>query len=409
MSAETLRAQLAEQLRQLGIVRSDTIDAAIRRVPRHLFVPGTPLRDAYANDAVHTKHTSDGTSISAASQPGIVAMMLHQLDLAPGQRVLELGAATGYNAALLATLVGADGHVTTIDVDDDLVAGAREHLDAAGITGVEAVCADGALGHPGNAPYDRIVATVGAHDIPDAWLDQLGPDGRLVAPVRLTGAISRSLVLVRDQHGWTSPTSDVAVFMPLRGLGDDRRRTFNLTANPTGTGQVMLQTHRDNDPHLNEARLPGILDTPCHHAWTGVTFAAGESFEWFDLWLSCSLPNPLMRMTVDPAAREAGLVQPAFPTMAMATTSPDGALAYLTIRPVNTEDQRRYEVGVIAHGAAGARLADTVVAHAATWNQHYRHRPVSITLPRQPPSTDPGHGRFVLPRTHHPIVIAWDR
>ncbi|MFB1049316.1 methyltransferase, FxLD system, partial [Streptomyces chrestomyceticus] len=83
----------------------------LRTVPRHVFVPDASLEDAYANAPVHIKYDTDGTSISCASQPGVVALMLDQLDVRPGQRVLELGAGTGYNAGLLAHLVGASGHV----------------------------------------------------------------------------------------------------------------------------------------------------------------------------------------------------------------------------------------------------------------------------------------------------------
>ncbi|WP_369974880.1 methyltransferase domain-containing protein [Thermobifida halotolerans] len=168
-----------------GVVRSAAVEAALRRVPRHLFVPGTSLEEAYADEAVHTKHDpATGVSVSAASQPRIVAMMLEQLQAAPGMRVLELGAGTGYNAALLAALVGPEGRVTTVDVDDDLVTGARDHLAAAGAPNVEVVLGDGALGHPDSAPYDRIIATVGAYEVPTAWLEQLAPGGRLVVPLR---------------------------------------------------------------------------------------------------------------------------------------------------------------------------------------------------------------------------------
>ncbi|MGN9813430.1 methyltransferase domain-containing protein [Micromonospora sp. BQ11] len=92
-----------------------------------------PLEQAYADSPVYTKTDGRGASISAASQPRIVAMMLEQLDARPGHRVMEAGAGTGYNAALLAAIVGDTGRVVTIDVDDDLVEGARKHLAAAGV------------------------------------------------------------------------------------------------------------------------------------------------------------------------------------------------------------------------------------------------------------------------------------
>lgn len=149
-------------------------------MPRHTFVPEVPVDEAYADAPLYTKTDGNGASISAASQPRIVAMMLEQLQPEPGQRVLELGAGTGYNAGLLAHLVGEHGQVTTIDVDDNTVDDARSGLAAAGIDNVRVVLGDGALGHPDGAPYDRIIATVGAWGLPPAWLAQLAPGGRLV-------------------------------------------------------------------------------------------------------------------------------------------------------------------------------------------------------------------------------------
>lgn len=192
--AERLRNALVDQLRADGSVRTPAVETALRTVPRHVFVPDVPLEDAYANAPVHIKYDTDGSSISCASQPGVVALMLDQLDAREGERILELGAGTGYNAGLLAHLVGESGHVTTLDVDDDLVEGARAHLSAAGTTNVEAVARDGALGYAEGAPYDRIVATVGAHGVPHAWLQQLAaprsaaPQGHGVPVHRLRAA-----------------------------------------------------------------------------------------------------------------------------------------------------------------------------------------------------------------------------
>src|SRR5262245_20506986 len=111
----------------------------------------------------------NGEVVSSSSQPEIMAIMLEQLDVRPGHRVLEIGAGTGYNAALLAHLVGGTGRVTAVDIDGDIVAAARVHLAAAGISGGQLVCADGWACVPEDGPYDRIVLTVGAHDISPAW------------------------------------------------------------------------------------------------------------------------------------------------------------------------------------------------------------------------------------------------
>ncbi|EHR53483.1 protein-L-isoaspartate(D-aspartate) O-methyltransferase [Saccharomonospora amisosensis] len=409
-SADELRAQLADRLVKDGTIRTDAIEAAFRRVPRHLFLPDVALAEAYADEPVYTKYQGDGTRISAASQPKIVAMMLEQLGIQPGERLLELGAATGYNAALMATLTGPSGHVTTVDIDEDLVTSAREHLAAAGNDNVEAVAADGALGHPETAPFDRIIATVGAHEVPAAWLDQLAPGGRLVAPVRLRGCASRSIVFERDQDGWSSLGSEMAIFMPLRGLGDDARRVLDLTGTGLSPGDVTLQTHKDNNHATDPDALAGVFDTPAHEVWTGVHFVPMESFEWLDLWLACHLPNPLMRMEVAPAAKDSGLVRPMFPSVAMATTAADGSLAYLTIRPAEPgpDGGRRYEAGVIGHGIGGQELAKQVATEIATWDRGFRSATVRFAIPDAPPQPDATASRVVLDRPTKPMTVTWE-
>ncbi|MGQ0775897.1 MAG: methyltransferase, FxLD system, partial [Pseudonocardiales bacterium] len=401
------RTKLVDLLRDQDTVRTPTVDAALRSVPRHLFLPGVPLEEAYVNEAVYTKHDDSGSAcISAASQPAMVAMMLEQLRLEPGQRVLELGAGTGYNAALMAAIVGDTGHVTTIDIDEDLVDGARKQLAAAGVMNVEVILGDGALGHPEAAPYDRLIATVGAFETPTPWLDQLAPHGRLVIPVRLAGAASHSIIFERDQDGWSSRGSKMTVFMPLRGIADDARHIIDLT----GDSEVTLQAHQDNDGATDPDALAGVLDTPRHEVWTGVLFAPGVSFEWLDLWLACRLPNPLMRMNVEPAAKHSGLVSPMFPTVAMATTTVDGSLAYLTIRRAEPapDGGKLYEVGVLGHGPTGGDLAEHVGREITTWDTGFRTCGVRFAIPDTPPAADPGQGRFVLPRPHHPITVTWE-
>jgi protein-L-isoaspartate(D-aspartate) O-methyltransferase len=223
--------------------------------------------------------------------------------------------------------------------------------------------------------------------------------------VRLAGAASRSIIFERDHDGWVSRGSEMAVFMPLRGIGDDSRHIIDLT----GTGEVTLQTHQDNATATDADALAGVLDTPRHEVWTGVHFVPMESFEWLDLWLACRLPNPIMRMEVAAAAKERGLVTPMFPTVAMATTI-DGALAYLTIRPaeLGPDGSRRYEVGVIGHGVSGRQLAEHVGTEITTWDHGFRSRTVRFAIPDTPagPATD--SGRFVLHRPHNPMTVTWE-
>lgn len=398
-----LRRQLTDQLTAAGTIRTPSVEAAFRAVPRHLCLPGVPVQDAYADTPVYVK-TQGSVAVSAASQPTIVAMMLEQLGVWPGDKIMEIGAGTGYNAALLATLAGPGGHVTSIDVDEDLVTGARQHLAAAAIPNADIILGDGALGYPPGAPYDRIIATVGAAEVPAAWLGQLAPGGRLVIPLRLRGAASRSIEF--EHHpgaGWVSTGSRLAVFMPLRGgIGDDPRRIVPLTA----AQDITLQVHQDQqaDPVL----LSGVLDSPRHEHWTSVLFPPNVSYEWMDLWLSMTLPNALMRMNVQPGAASSGTVTPMFGWGSMATTE-GASLAYLTTRPAPAAagGGKRYVVGVIGHGPAGAELAARVASEVRAWDTAYRDRPVSFGLPDHPASSDPAAGRFVLPRPGHPVTVTW--
>jgi protein-L-isoaspartate(D-aspartate) O-methyltransferase len=125
-----LRHRLVEELRRSSALADEAVADAFLAVPRHLFVPGVPPERAYRDEAIATK-IEGGRPVSSSSQPAIMAIMLEQLDVRPGMRVLEIGAGTGYNAALLQHLVGPRGRVVTIDIDPEVVAWARERLQAA--------------------------------------------------------------------------------------------------------------------------------------------------------------------------------------------------------------------------------------------------------------------------------------
>src|SRR3981081_4333279 len=169
---EALRARMVDTIATNGHARSGPVRKAMLTVARHLFLPAATVEEAYADQAVTTKPgMNGGRPLSCASQPTIVAMMLEQLDVRPGHRVLEIGAGTGYNAALLAELVGETGEVTTVDIYEDVTAQARQALDANGYGRVHVITGDGALGAPDRAPYDRITVTVGTWARPTAWLD----------------------------------------------------------------------------------------------------------------------------------------------------------------------------------------------------------------------------------------------
>lgn len=343
--AARLRNALVDQLHDKGEGRTPAVEAALRTVPRHVFVPDVPLAEAYANATVSIKDDPDGTSVSCASQPDAVARMLAQLQARPGERVLELGAGTGYNAALLAHLVGPDGHVTTLDVDEDLADGARSRLAAAGVTGVDVATRDGALGHAEGAPFDLIIATVGAHGIPHAWLNQLAPGGRLVTPQRLKGTVARSIAYERRDGRWRSLDSAMNTFMPLRrGIADDARRLVPLTRE----GTVRLQTPAAE--RLDEDALADVLAQPRIEERTGMTVRAMESPEWMELFLTCTLPSGLIRMLFPRDARGTLLTEDPYPSSTAAVDG--GAVTYLARRPPPAGShgpRRRQAVGVRRH------------------------------------------------------------
>ncbi len=210
-----LRARLVGELRARGALHDARVAEAFARVPRHLFVPDVPPEDVYADRSIAIK-LEDGIAISSSSQPAIMAEMLEMLALRGGENVLEIGAGSGFNAALLAELVGPSGAVTTMDLDEDLVAAARRHLDEAGYAQVRALHADGARGDPDRAPFDAVIATVGVETIPPAWIAQLRLGGRLVAPLTICSQ-QKVIGFERVARGLESRAIVDAAFMMLRG------------------------------------------------------------------------------------------------------------------------------------------------------------------------------------------------
>jgi protein-L-isoaspartate(D-aspartate) O-methyltransferase len=167
------RARLVEELRARG-VRDLAVLRAFGDVPRHLFVPDVLRHQAYDDTSLPIGH---GQTIS---QPSTQAAYLEALGLTGRERVLEVGTGSGYQAALLATLVG---EVVTVERIAALARTAKQALEAAGVRNVLVVTGDGTLGWRPRAPYDGIVVAAAGPTIPHPLLDQLAEGGRLVAPV----------------------------------------------------------------------------------------------------------------------------------------------------------------------------------------------------------------------------------
>ncbi len=218
-----LRDELVRELRSRGVIRSEAIAAAFATVPRERFIPEVVaeqgLEAAYQDRAFPTKHDRQGMPISSSSQPAIMAEMLELLELAPGHRVLEVGAGTGYNAAVLSQLVGAQGRVTTVDIDPEIVGRAKRALGDAGYR-ADVRQGDGRAGFAKHQPYDRIIVTASANQLQSAWLEQLAEGGRIIVPMRLdpdADAIQLIPVFERRGQRLRSLETTSGGFMPLHG------------------------------------------------------------------------------------------------------------------------------------------------------------------------------------------------
>lgn len=354
--ATTRRTALVWHLVHTGVSRDVRVRDAMLAVPRHLFLPGENLARAYADDAVATKRTAEGVAISSASQPAMVALMLEQLAVQPGMRVLEIGAGTGYNAALLRALVGDAGRVTTVDIDADLAEGAARHLEAAGVEGVRVVTADGAKGFAPDAPYDRVILTVGAGDIAPAWVEQLTPDGLLVLPLRI-GAGQFAVAFGREGDQLRSRSVLMCGFMPLRGTMDDREHVYTAEN---------LRLTVPASVTLDMERVAALLQTEPERRTLAVS--AG----WQGL-------NALALAGQGLASVQSGDARYGFEGYGYGYLAPDGTSACLL--PVSERRRDRYGTALVYGTPATAdRLDDALVA----WQDAGAPEPEAFTVVAAP-------------------------
>ena len=206
---------LIDDLCRQGTITTAEVRAAMLQVDRRAFVPAAAVGEAYVDAPVVLQVDAEGRAISTVSQPTMVALMLEQLQVRPGDLVLEVGTASGYNAALLAALTGSGGAVVTIELDEALSRRAARRLSSS--TNVEVVVGDGRLGHPQRAPYQRIIVTAGAGAVAPAWQDQLDGGGRLVVPLP-DGAGREVCVTFAEAGGALVELARMPCrFVPLRG------------------------------------------------------------------------------------------------------------------------------------------------------------------------------------------------
>jgi protein-L-isoaspartate(D-aspartate) O-methyltransferase len=391
-----VRERMIDEVVATGGIRDERIVAALREVPRHLFLPHLPPESAYADDAIVTKRNADGQPISSSSQPAIMAIMLAQLELAPGQRVLEIGAGTGYNAALMQHMIGPQGTVVSVDIDSELVQAARGHLADAGFGAVTVVAADGAEGFAPKAPYDRIIATVGVADLAPAWLDQAAPGARIVVPLDLRGS-QVSVAFERDGARWVSRSVAPCGFMRMRGSLAGPERTVVLEP---GLSVMLPDGLRlaSGDP-VDPAALAGFLHSPPARLATGVRTRSAQVFWGFSLWLAAGD----RRSVILTAETSADAPDSAPSPLARAPLSRPGAMFTLGLcdqagLAILNADQRPDSGGELALEVAGfgpqaAALGADLVTHVRAWDEVGQRGVAGLLVEAYPRSSPAEPGR----------------
>ena len=200
------RRRMVEEIRQRDIDRSDVL-AALSRVERHRFVPAAVRPSAYDDTALPIGYDQ------TISQPYVVALMTSLLDVGPGDKVLEIGTGSGYQAAVLAEIVG---QVYTIEIVEPLGVQAQGTLQRLGYDNVHVRIGDGYRGWPEKAPFDAIVVTAAPPQVPRPLLDQVKVGGRIVLPVGQGWQDLRVMTKLRDGSFETRSVAPVR-FVPMTG------------------------------------------------------------------------------------------------------------------------------------------------------------------------------------------------
>lgn len=285
--AVPFRLRMVEALKSMGVT-DPVVLHAMASIPRHRYVdrfwaaptgmPWTPehVREFVVDDdvadetlrVIYEPSTALATrgpvdvphATSSLSAPIIVALMLAELHLSPGLRILEIGTGSGYHAALMATLVGDPALVTTLDIDQSVITDTRHRMHRLGFDAMTVRCIDGALGAPDRAPFDRVVATVGCADLSPAWTDQLAPDGEMLVP--LEHGLLHPRIRVQRVPELRGRFVGQSGFIPIQGVQGTARlwpRPGPITE--TGTVEDLPEVLLETLPQgaLSESRRAGTM------------------------------------------------------------------------------------------------------------------------------------------------------
>jgi protein-L-isoaspartate(D-aspartate) O-methyltransferase len=383
-------------LRDEGLITTDSVAAAMNAVPRHAFAPGEPLEKVYqTNTTLVPKIDASGRQTSVMSASHIQAIQLEQADVRPGMNVLEIGSG-GYNAALIAELVGPTGSAATVDIDADIVDRARAGLSRAGYEQVNVVLADAENGVPQHAPYDQIIVTVGAWDIPPAWLDQLTPTGRIVVPLRFAG-ITRLIAFDRSPGSPVLRASNYRLgsFVPMQGDGAATEQLIAVTPD------IGLRLDQQSTTTFDVPALRKALNSPPVESWSGTPFDMPDELELFLLTSGPELPM----LHAAQAAVDQGVVNR---TVRIGTPAlvRSGSFAY-RIKRENAQTVSGYETGVVAHGPEAEQISRELLTMTRDWaSSYYRRGAARITYHPNTADRDDVTGWHTTKR-HGVLAIAW--
>ncbi|MFC8943989.1 methyltransferase, FxLD system [Streptomyces rochei] len=396
--AVRLRERMADIVISKGWAPSPRVQAALREVPRHRFVPETQLETAYHDDlAVVTVRESPQTALSSVSAAWLQADMIEQLRLEPGMTVLEVGSG-GYNAELLAHVLEERGRVVTVDIDPYVVHRTQRLCAEAGSGRVTTALGDGRLGAPGHVPangFDGIVITHNASDIAPAWREQLAEGARLVVPLEM-GGYTRSLTLVRRGDVLHCEHWTYCGFVRDRGAA---ART--APAVPLADGKVTVRWE-DGTPG-DTTGLDEALRGPRHERSTGLVVRGIFNFETLQVYAATTLPG-FCRLS---APKESTLVEQQDAAAILA----DGSLAYLTYRKVRDAPEpadRMTEFFIHAYGPAAEAVAERFAECVRVWDREVRESgyPPMTVHPAATPADQLPPGD-VLDKPSARLVLQW--
>lgn len=394
-----LRQRMVDDLIALGFVVSAPVDAAMRKVRRELFAPGVSLDEVYRvfHDVV-TKRDRTGRAIGSMSAALLQAHMLEQADITGGMSVLEIGSG-GYNAALLAELVGGSGDVTSVDIDQEIADLAGRLLETAGYPQVSVVCADAAEKPREHEKYDRILVTAGAWDIPPAWVDQLADDGLLLVPLQVRG-LSSVMAFEKTDECLVSRSVTAFEVAAMQGAGAHESTLVALR-----DGEVALRFD-DEPPVADPGAWERLLQTARVEVRSGARIGRFGHADMAQMWLATALPGEFCRVVVD-RRRGIGLISPPNRDSTAMATIGDDAFAYVTTRGTAGR-----EVEFVVHAFGPDRdahgLAEEIAEQLRIWARDHRDGPDPQfrVYPAGTPD-DALHPGRAIDKKHSRITVTW--